>query len=144
MDVHSGYGALHRAQNVAIVKRRQTVQKSALNTDFGRSELPCFNRFLSDLIRLKKICVRFARAAAEGAEPASHKANVGEVNVAIYHIGNEVTGEFGAQQVGGGEHTEQIVTFGVSQRVGLFPRDGVAVLSFENSFYRIAHCWRHG
>ena len=139
VDVHAGHGSLHRAQNVAIVKRRQTVRQSALNADLGRAELPGFDGLLRDLIRLEKIRVGFARAAAEGAELASHKTDVGEVDVAIHDVGDEVAGKFGAQQVGGGEQAEQIVAFGVGQSVSFFLRDGVAVLSFENSLQRRAH-----
>ncbi len=116
MDVHRGHGALHRAQNVAIIERRQAVRQSALDADFGGAELPGFDGFLRDLIGLEEIGVGLARAAAEGAELASHKTDVGEVDVAIHHVGDEVAGEFGAQQVGGGEQSEQVVAFGVSQR----------------------------
>ena len=116
------------------------MRQSALNADFGGAELPGFDGLLRDLIRLEEICVGLARAAAEGAELASHKTDVGEVDVAIHDVGDEVAAEFGAQQVGGGEQAEQVVAFGVSQGVSLFLRNGVAVLSFENSFQRGAHC----
>ena len=92
------------------------MRQSALNADFGGAELPGFDGFLRDLIRIEEVRVGLARAAAEGAELASHKTDVGEVDVAIHDIGDEVAGEFGAQQVGGGEQSEQVVAFGVSQR----------------------------
>ena len=79
-------------------------------------ELPGLDGLLRDLIRVEEVSVGLARAAAEGAELASHKTNVGEVDVAIHDIRNKVAGKFGAQQVGGGEQAEQIIAFGVSQR----------------------------
>ena len=142
MDVHCGHGALHRAQNVAIVKRRQAVRQSALNADFGGAELPGFDGLLRDLLWIEEISVGLARAAAEGAELASHKTDVGEIDVAIHDVGDEVAAEFGAQQVGGGEQAEKIVAFGAGKCAGFFEGDGIAVLSFENSFERGAHCWR--
>ena len=120
VDVHAGHGALYRAQNVAIVKRRQSVRQSALDADFGGAELRGLDGLLPDLIRIEEIRVGLARAAAEGAELASHKTNVGEVDVAIHHVGHQVAGEFSAQQVGGGEQAEQVVALGVSQRVCFF------------------------
>jgi hypothetical protein len=82
------------------------------------------------------------RAAAEGAEFASDETDVGEIDVAIHDVGDEIAGEFGAQQVGGGEQAEQVVALSVRERVGLLPRDGVAILSFENSLERRANAGR--
>jgi hypothetical protein len=41
-----------------------------------------------------EIRVNLARAAAEGAELASHEADVREIHVAIYDIGDDVSREF--------------------------------------------------
>ena len=112
------------------------MRQSALNADFRSAQLPGFDCFLRDLIGLEKIRITLARAAAEGAELASDKTDVGEVDVAIHDVGDKVAGKFGAQQVGGGEQAEQVIALGVSQRISLFLRNSVAVLSFENSFQR--------
>ncbi len=119
------------------------MRQSALNADLRCAQLPGFDGFLPDLIRLKEIRVGFARAAAEGAELASHETDVGEVDVPIHDVGDEVAGKFGAQQVGGGEQAEQIVAFGAGQGVSLFLRDGVAVLSFENFLQSGTHAIRN-
>jgi hypothetical protein len=58
VDVHAGHGALHRAQNVAIVKRRQAVRQSALDADLGGAELRGFDSFPRDLIGFEKVSVR--------------------------------------------------------------------------------------
>jgi len=117
----------------------EIVRQASLDADFGGPQLPGFACFLRHLIEREEVGVRLARAAAEGAELASHKKNIGEIDVAIHHVGDEIAGEFGAQQVGGGEQAEQIVAFGVGQCVSLFQGDGVSVLSFENSLQRRTH-----
>src|SRR5450432_4555120 len=99
--MHTRGDILYCAKNVAIVKRGQAVRQSALDADFGRPKFPRFFSFVSDLVRIEEVCVRLARAAAEGAEFASHKADIGEINVAVHHVSNEVADEFTAQIVGG-------------------------------------------
>ena len=122
MDVHLRDGVLHGAQNVAVVKLGKIARQSALDADFGRAELPGFDGFLRHLVESKEICVRFARTAAEGAELASHKTDVGEIDIAIDHVGDDVAGEFSAQHIGRGEQAEQIVALRIRQSVGLFQR----------------------
>ena len=82
--------------------------------------LPGFARLFRDLFGLQKISIGFARAAAEGAEFASYKTNIGEVDVAVDDVGDNVSRKLGAEQVGGGEQAQKIVTFGVGQGVGFF------------------------
>ena len=77
---------------------------------------------------------------AEGAEFASHKTHISEVNVAIYDVGNEIAGEFGAQQVSGGQQGEQVIAFRMSQRVRpLRCETAFPVLGIQNSFQRGPH-----
>src|SRR5580704_5990741 len=100
MDVHAWGCFFHGAQNVAIVKWRQAVRQAALDTDLSGADLGGLDGFLRDLVRLKKINVRVAWSTAKGTELASDEANVGEVDIAIDHVGDDVAAEFGAQQVG--------------------------------------------
>ena len=134
VDMHARHGVLDRAKNVAIVKLGKIVRQTALNADFGGAKLPGFDRLLRHLIERQEVGVGLARAAAEGAEFASHETDVGEIDVAVDYVGDDVAGEFGAQQVGGDQQAEQIVAFGVGQRVGFFQRQVGAVLCFENLF----------
>src|SRR2546430_10978195 len=101
MDVYARHSALHGSQNVAIVIRSQAVRESALDADFGGAELPGFGRLFRHLIQTEVVGVRFARAAAEGTEFASDEADVGEVDVAVDDVGDQVAGQFRAKQVGG-------------------------------------------
>ena len=117
-----GHGAFHRAQNVAIIKLRQAARQAALDADFGRAQFPGFDGFLRDLSSSdEEVSVGLARAAAEGAELASHKADVGEIDVAIYDVGDDVADKLGPQQVRRRQQAEQIVAFGVGQRVRILP-----------------------
>jgi hypothetical protein len=133
VDVHARNGALHGAENVAVVERRQAVRQTALNTDLGGPELPGLHGFLRDLVRVEEIGVRLARAAAEGAELASHEADVGEIDVAVDHVSDEISDKFGAQKIRGDEQTEELVAVGVGEREGFFQRKRGPVLRFENS-----------
>src|SRR6202034_4766641 len=119
VDVHTRDGVLDGAENVAIVEFGEIVRQASLDADFGGPELPGFDCFLRHLIEREEVGIRFARAAAEGAELASYKTDVGEIDVAIDYIGDEVAGEFGAQQVGSDEKTEQIIAFRAGEGIGL-------------------------
>ena len=118
------------------------MRQAALYADFRGAELRGLNGFLRDLLRAQEVRVRLARAAAEGAELASDKTNVGEINITIHDVRDDIAGEFGPQQVGYRKHAKQIVAFGASQFVSVFPRDGIAVLTLENLLQRRANTRR--
>ena len=90
VNVHAGDGIFHCAQNVAIVKRRQAMRQSALDADFGGADFPGFGCLLRDLIETQEVGVGFARAAAEGAEFASDKTDVGEIDIAVHDVGDDI------------------------------------------------------
>jgi hypothetical protein len=113
MDVHAGSDALHGAENVAIVIRRQTVWQAALDADFGSADLRGLQGLLRDIFRFEEVGVGFAWAAAEGTKLASHEANISEVDIAVNDVSDEIAAEFGAQQVRGRQQAEQVVAFGV-------------------------------
>ena len=113
MDVHARDGVLHGAENVAVVELGKIARQAALDADFGGAELPGFHGLPRHVVERVEVSVGLARAAAEGAEFASHKTDVGEIDVAVDHVGDDVAGEFGAQDVGGDEQAEEIVAFGI-------------------------------
>ena len=120
MNMHLRDGGFDRAQYVAIIKLWQIAGQAALDADLGCPDLPGFDRLAGHVFERVEVGVRFARAAAEGAEFASDKTNVGEIDVAIDHVGDDVAREFGAQQIRGDQQAEQIVAFGIGQCVGFF------------------------
>ncbi len=91
VDMHAGNRLLYGAQNIAIVKWRQAMRQSALNADFGSADFPGFASFLGHLLEAEKVGVGFAWAAAEGAEFAADEADVGEIDIAVYDVGDDVS-----------------------------------------------------
>ncbi len=85
-----GTAFLIGAENVAVIELGKIVRQSALNADFGRAELPGFHGFARHIVESVEIGVGLARPAAEGAELASHETDVGEIDVAVHHIGDDV------------------------------------------------------
>ena len=57
----------------------------------------------------------FARAAAEGAELASDETHVGEVDVAVDDVGDDIAGKFATKFIGGDQQSEEIVAFGIAR-----------------------------
>ena len=139
VDVHARDGVLHGAQNVAVVELGQIARQAALNADFGRAKFPGLHGLPSHVVERVKVCIGLARPAAEGAELASHKTDVGEIDVAVDHVGDDVADEFGAQHVGRDQQAQQVVAFGIGECVGLFQREVGAVLRFENLLQGRAH-----
>ncbi len=90
------------------------MRQAALDTNFGGAELPGLDGLLRDLFGFEKIGIGFARATAEGAELTAHKTDVGEIDVAIDYISDDVTDEFDAQQIRGCEQAQQVGAFGMS------------------------------
>ncbi len=141
MNVHPGSDLFHGAQNVAVIKLREVAREPALDAHLGRAQLPGFHRFLPDLFRTKEVSIGLARPAAEGAELASDETNVGEIDVAVDHVSDDVPGKLGAEHVRGHQQTEQVVPFRIRERVRLLERQLGPILGFENLLQRRPHRW---
>ena len=113
MDVHLRDGGFDGAENVAIVELRKIAGQAALNADFGGAQFPSFNSLPGHIVERVEISVGLAGTPAEGAEFTSHKTNVGEVDVAVDHVSDDVAGEFGAESVGGDEQAKEIIALGI-------------------------------
>src|SRR2546423_13845044 len=127
MDMHFGSRPLHCSQNVAIVVGREVTRQTALYANFRRTDVPGFAGFLCDLLQAQKISVVLARTAAEGAEFASDKTDVGEIDVAVYYISHDVARKFAPQRVGCGQQSKQIVAIGMCQQQTLFTAQHSAI-----------------
>ena len=114
------------------------MRKSALDADFSRAQRPCFDRFLRHGLEAVKVAVRFARAAAESAKLAADKANVGEIHIAIDHVGDEIADQIAAQHVGCDQQGEQIIAFGIGQQQALFAGEHAAILRRHDLLERVA------
>ena len=78
----------------------------ALDTNFARAKLPSLNRLLRHLIETQKIGIVLTRPAAEGAEFAPDEADVGEINVAVTYVGDEISCELRAKFVRGHQQSQ--------------------------------------
>src|ERR1700729_3515455 len=89
-----------------------------------------------------QIGVGFSRATTEGAEFTPDKTNVGEVDIAIDYVGDQVADEIAAKRVGGYEEGDEVRPVGVGQGFALFVAKAVCVLFFQDAIEGAAHCRR--
>jgi len=120
VDVHARDGILHGAQDVAIIKLWQAMRKAALDADFGGAQIPCFFTFARHVFERMKIGVGLARSATEGAKLAAYKTNVGEIDIPIHHVADDVANEIAPQRIGRYKKREQIGAVSIGQSVALF------------------------
>ena len=86
----------------------------------------------------------FARAAAEGAEFASDKTDIREIDVAIDDVGDEVADEIAPESVGRYEKCDEVGAFGVSQKKTFFVGEGCSILLLEDTIECATNCGRRG
>src|SRR5579871_5698438 len=132
MDVHARYRLLYRAQNIPIVKGRQVARQSALDAHLGCTDLRGLGCFLRNFIRGQKISVRLARTAAESAEFTADKTDIGEINIAIDNVANDISGQFTAQSIRRNQQPEQVIAFSIRQERALFSCQGYAIERLQN------------
>ncbi len=77
---------------------------------------PCLDGLFRDLTRIEEVSVGLAGATAEGAELASDKTDVGEIDVAIDDVSDDVAGKFAAQEIGSDEKAEEVIAFGIGEK----------------------------
>src|SRR5712692_2027754 len=99
VDVHYGNGVLNSAQKIAIEKSVEIARQAALDTNFGGAALPSFASFVDNVIERKGVGIGSACATSEAAETAAHKADVGEVDVAVHDVCDGVADRFAAERV---------------------------------------------
>jgi len=143
VGVHLGGGRLHRAQNIAIVHGRKMARQSALDADFGGTPRFGFERLRPNLLGREEIRGLVARSDAEGAELASHKADVGEIDVAGDDVANDIPDQATADFVAGHDQTEQVSSFAAGEAHTLIVVQHAAIEGGENFLQGRAHGGRH-
>jgi len=138
VDVHAGHGFFDGTQDVAVIERRQSVRQPALDTDFRRAQSPRFDRLLRHGRKAVEVAVGFARASAEGAELAADKAYIGEIDIAVYDVGDEIADHIATQHVGRDQQGEKIIAFGICQEQALLAREHAAILRRHDLIKRVA------
>ena len=104
---------------------------------------PGFDGFLRHGLKAVEVAVLFARAAAEGAKLASDKADVGEIDIAIDDVGDQVADQFAAQHVGRDQQSEKVVAFGIRQQQTLFAGEHAAIQRCHHLIERVARFRGH-
>src|SRR5205823_2526000 len=110
--VHIRHGLFNRPEDVTVVEGVHTTRQTALYTDLSGSHLARLDNALGNFVKGEIIGVRGAGRRAKGAERAANKADVGEVDVAIHYVSNDITDDFPAHMVGNGNQGLQVVASG--------------------------------
>src|SRR5581483_4350993 len=126
----------HRAQDVAIVERRQLARQSALNADFGRAPLLGLAALLRDFVEREEVGSLMPRPNAEGAKLAADKTNIGEVDVAGDDVADHVADQPAADFVGGNHQPEEIVAFALGERQALVAAEHATIERAEDLLNR--------
>jgi hypothetical protein len=90
--------------------------------------LRSFDGLGGNLLGSMEVSVVLARATAEGAELATDKANVCEINIAVYDVSNDVADHLAPQLISGHQEAEEVVTVGVGDRNSFFAGQSSAIL----------------
>lgn len=78
------------------------------------------SRLLADFFEAQMVGVRLTRAATEGAELASDKTDIREINIAVDDVRDDVADEFGTQDIRRDQQSQQIVAIAVREGISLF------------------------
>jgi hypothetical protein len=98
------------------------MRQSALDANLRRPEFPRFLRFSRHIFQREEIRIGLARATAEGAEFASHEADIGEIDVPVHHVTDDVADQFAAQRVAGYQQRNQVIALGMRKSTSLSQR----------------------
>src|SRR5262249_3095762 len=129
---------LHGPKYVAIVERREAMGKSALNANLGCAHVPGFDSLLRDLFQAEGVGIGFTWPTAEGTKLAAHEADVGEIDIPVNYVGDNVADQFPAQRVCGNKEAEKVVPVGIGQARALLACEDAAVESFHHLLKRDA------
>ena len=110
---------LHGADEIEVEAPRQIGMDPALHADLRRASLPRLFGFVRDLGQRERVRLRVHLALRERAEPASHVADVREVDVPVDDVGHLGTDGLGAELVGDPAQRVERRSLGAEQGEGL-------------------------
>src|SRR5262249_4259521 len=107
VEVHLGQGRLDGAAEIDVVRAVELGRQTRLDAHLGGAHLPGFHGAAYHLVEGQEVPFLLAVVAAESAEGAVLDAHVGEVDVPVHHVGDDVTRLPAAHLVGheGGDLT---------------------------------------
>src|ERR1700738_5721828 len=98
--MHRGNSALDGAQNVPVEEAIEISRQTALDAHLGGACFPRFAGLADNVVDRKGIGIRRAGAFAKSAKAAANEADVWEIDVAVYAVGNRVADGFAPQRIG--------------------------------------------
>src|SRR5665811_1514094 len=90
MHMDAGRSGLHRPDDIRVCRPPQRRVDATLEADLCGAEGLGLGGSLPDLLQRQRICVRVGLALSECAEPATDVTDVGEVDIAVDHVGDVV------------------------------------------------------
>ena len=100
MHMDAGRGRLHRPDDVRVCRPPQRRVDATLQADLRGAQGLSLGGSLADLLQGQGEGVRVRPALGERAEPAADVADVGEVDVAVDHVGDVITDDFPTHFIG--------------------------------------------
>ena len=123
VDVNPRQRLLYRAHQIDVVPAVHTGGQAGLHAHLGRAQLPGFAGPAHHLFHGQKVALPGAVTAGKGAEPATLHAHVGEVDVAVDHVGDALADRLAPQVIRGGHQGHQLGAPGLEQPRALLDGD---------------------
>ena len=119
MDVHVGQGVLDGPREVDVVPAVELRGQPGLDADLGRPHIRRLLGAPDDLLDGQEVALLLAVVAAERTERAVLDAHVGEVDVAVHHVGDHLAHLAPAQLVGDQGYGVRVAALGARQGEGV-------------------------
>ena len=129
VHVHARHARLHRRGQVEVRRAGELGVDAALHAHLGRAELPRLLGAVGDLVERERVGVGVGAPLGERAEAAADVADVGEVDVAVDHVGDVVADDLPAQVIGEPGHLLEQVALGGHQRERMLVAEVAGVAS---------------
>src|SRR5262245_17698062 len=123
MDVQSRKCFLQRATKVDIVPAVHTGGKARLDADLGGTQVAGFACAPDDFLGRQEVTFFGQMTSAESAETTSFDTHVGEVDIAINDIGNDIAHGLGAQIISRSHQCQKVGTVGIKETGCLIDRN---------------------
>src|SRR5262245_25820624 len=123
VDMQSRKCFLQRSTEIDVVPAVDTGSETRLDADLGGTQLAGFGCAPDDFLGRQEVTFFGQVTPAESAETTSFDTHIGEVDIAINDIGNDVAHGRGAQIISSSHQCRQVGTIGVKETGCLIDRN---------------------
>src|SRR5262249_24822805 len=127
VEVHLRQGRLDGAAEIDVVRAVELRGQTRLDAHFGGTHLPGFHGAAYHLVEGQEVAFLLAVVAGESAEGAVLDAHVGEVDVPVHHVSDDVTCLPAAHLVGHEGKRVQLTTLHLGETDALVHRELAAL-----------------